>query len=312
MPFSFIIKRMNEVTSLAIKKRIQSAKNVSKIESVFKCPVCDSPMEVFQLESLICLKGHTFDFAKQGYLNLMMHPVKSKYNMKLFRARKKIIAEAKFFEKLHQKITKVLNPYSTNYKEKMFLLDTGCGEGSHLSAMCTKLRSDSQNDVVGIGIDLSKEGIYEAAKSYTDNIWTVADLVNLPFKSGQVDVILNILSPSNYAEFGRVLKADGLLVKVVPKEKYLKELRENLFNGDEKQSYSNDETVKRFKENFRLVRHTSLNYSFQLDKKMAQSFLQMTPLTWGMSKEEIQALSQKCPDKITVDLDVLVGIRPDK
>ncbi|MBA5735303.1 rRNA (guanine-N1)-methyltransferase, partial [Escherichia coli] len=69
--------------------------------------------------------------------------------------------------------------------------------------------------------------------------WTVADLANCPNQAETADVILNILSPSNYVEFKRLLKKDGFLLKVVPEANYLRELREFIY-VDEKSSYSNE------------------------------------------------------------------------
>lgn len=100
-------------------------------------------------------------------------------------------------------------------------------------------------------------------------------------KDKQFDVILNILSPSNYAEFNRLLKADGLVVKVVPQSGYLKELREVIFEEPEKQSYSNVDTVERFNENFQFVDSSRLCYTVTLDNPSIQMLVQMTPLSHG-------------------------------
>ena len=57
--------------------------------------------------------------------------------------------------------------------ERPVLLDAGCGEGTHLHAVLSQLRTGS----VGIGIDLAKEGITAASKAYSGIIWSVADLL---------------------------------------------------------------------------------------------------------------------------------------
>ena len=90
-----------------------------------------------------------------------------------------------------------------------------------------------------MGIDISKEGITMASKAYFGIIWCVADLTNFPLMNEQFDVIINILSPSNYEEFARVLKDDGILIKVVPGNSYLKELRDIFYGEANKREYSN-------------------------------------------------------------------------
>ncbi|WP_377570392.1 hypothetical protein [Paenibacillus farraposensis] len=50
------------------------------------------------------------------------------------------------------------------------------------------------------------------------SLWYVADLAHCPFASQQFDGILKILSPSNYAEFTRVLTEEGCILKVIPEQ----------------------------------------------------------------------------------------------
>jgi 23S rRNA (guanine745-N1)-methyltransferase len=299
---------MNEVTSLLQEnKRIKSAKYVSNFETIFACPICHSSMMVMGFKSLICSNHHTFDFAKQGYMNLTTHSINSKYSKGLFEARRKLITEGAFYKPLSYAIAKMINEHAGKKKELISILDTGCGEGSHLTSICDIVKSDFLKGVVGVGIDISKEGILVASKNYSNKIWAVADLANLPFKNKQFDVILNILSPSNYAEFNRLLKSDGLVIKIVPKSGYLKELREHLFHQPEKQNYSNLETVERFKESFQFVESSRLRYTMNLNKSSLQWLVQMTPLTWSTTEERVTSFLNKNMAHITVDLDILVG-----
>ncbi len=83
----------------------------------------------------------------------------------------------------------------------------------------------SGSPVLGVGLDLAKAGIVSATKQEREAIWCVADLAAAPFRNRSFDAILNILSPSNYAEFERLLSDDGIVLKVIPKSGYLKELR---------------------------------------------------------------------------------------
>ncbi|SDN09578.1 23S rRNA (guanine745-N1)-methyltransferase [Fictibacillus solisalsi] len=290
-------------------KRIKSANYVSNYEAIFACPICHSTMKVIQSKSLICSKHHTFDFAKQGYINFTSHSIKTKYGKELFEARRKLITEGSFYKPLSHAIAKVINEHVGEKKETITILDTGCGEGSHLSTICDTVSSDFFKSVVGVGIDLSKEGILSASKNYSDKIWAVADLANTPYKDKQFDVILNILSPSNYVEFNRLLKSDGLLIKIVPQNGYLKELREYLFHKPEKQSYSNAETVERFNENFQLADSFRLSYTLNLNKSLIQLLVQMTPLTWTATEQRVKSFLNKDSAQITVDLEILIGKR---
>lgn len=288
-------------------KRIKSAKYVSSFDTIFACPICNSSMKVLEFKSLICSNNHTFDFAKQGYINFTTHSVNTKYSKGLFEARRKLITKGAFYKPLSHAIAKIIDEHFDKTKETISILDTGCGEGSQLSNISEIVSSDFSINLVGVGIDISKEGIIVASKNYHNKIWAVADLANTPFKNKKFDVILNILSPSNYAEFNRLLKSGGLIIKVVPQSGYLKELREHLYQETEKQNYSNLETVERFNENFQLVESLRLNYTVNLNKSSIEWLIQMTPLTWSTTEERVKSFLNKDSAQITVDLDILIG-----
>ena len=102
----------------------------------------------------------------------------------------------------------------------------GRGDGTY-DNMLLNLISNSQSFI--IVVDISKVGV-ECATDYVKNnfIPLVADLNYMPLENQSVDVILNILSPSNEKEMNRILKQDGIIIKVTPKKEYLYELRELL------------------------------------------------------------------------------------
>lgn len=54
-------------------ENIKGAKRFSKFAEAFRCPHCNGALQVVDLKSLKCSENHTFDFAKQGYVNLMAH-----------------------------------------------------------------------------------------------------------------------------------------------------------------------------------------------------------------------------------------------
>ena len=51
--------------------------------------------------------------------------------------------------------------------------------------------------------------------------WFIGDLAHLPIQSKSMEVILDIFSPANYAEFERVLEMEGVIIKVVPTSSHL-------------------------------------------------------------------------------------------
>lgn len=292
-----------------ISKKSMSVNHARKYETIFQCPICNSPMKVYGNISLICMKNnHTFDFTKHGYLNLITRPINVGYDKKLFNARRKLITESGFFDPLHDAITKIINDEQeiTRNEKSYLILDAGCGEGTHLSTICDLISKCTTNSVTGIGIDISKEGIIAASKSYRNQIWSVSDLANTPFKGDQFDVILNILSPSNYSEFDRLLKRNGLVIKVVPKRDYLLELRQFFYSDLNTKPYSS-EKVDLFNKKYKSAKSLNLRYVKSLNKTAIQLLVQMTPLAWGCSIEQIHQFIESGITDITVDLEILIG-----
>lgn len=288
-------------------KKTKNAMYVSEFEYVFQCPICDASMQVVEWRSLVCENNHTFDFTKQGYVNLMTKQSKTKYGKDLFEERHNLMAEKGFFTPLMETIATVIKQQKGQENGQLSILDTGCGEGSHLADICGRVSGDLDISVMGAGIDIAKEGILNAAKHHSNIVWAVADLANAPFKDHQFDVILNILSPSNYTEFNRLLYKDGLVVKVVPRSGYLKELREAFFVEPERQAYSNAETVARFQDKFEMISSSTVCYTHTLDQASLKSLVKMTPLTWTATEASIASFLAKETTEVTVDLAVLVG-----
>ena len=115
------------------------------------------------------------------------------------------------------------------YLKQAKVLDIGCGEGSFLAQLTQKV-----TPALTVGFDIAKEGIYQASNhtQFVQAFWCVADLTNLPFADQSFDMLLNIFSPSNYREFDRILAPGGKLLKVIPGEHYLKELRQAFYPND--------------------------------------------------------------------------------
>ena len=275
---------------------------------LFKCPICSSKMDIVEQRSLICSHNHCFDLAKNGYVNFLTRPVKTEYDKAMFHSRN-VISKYGFFDSMLDAITDIIGnvEYSPN-SDRMVLFDAGCGEGSHLHQVIEKLHSKTQGKFTGVGMDISKEGIQIASKQYPDCIWCVGDLTKSPFMDNKFDVILNILSPSNYDEFNRLITKDGLLIKVVPGKEYLNELREVLYHKTDKQSYSNEKVLKHFSDNFNLIDSQQVYYNKAMDSEMLAHLIKMTPLSWSAAEKEVNEAINTIKS-ITVDFTILCGIR---
>lgn len=323
---------------------------------MFKCPICGGKMRMIGLKSIACTKGHCYDLAKRGYVNLLQSPVKTEYNKPMLQSRNQIIKSG-LYRPLTEKLCElIINKTGGGYKGQQGLaqvqrtgkvqdagqeqrngqvqrvgqvlkigrvtgsgqvpdifrssikiLDAGCGEGSHLAQVVAGLKTGSGIEVTAVGIDISKDGIKIASRDYQDLIWCVADLTNVPFVDHQFDVVLNILSPANYAEFGRLLSDGGILIKVVPGSDYLIELRQCFYDNTDKQEYSNERVLEHFENSFDIVASHRLFYKTPIDRNNLEHLIRMTPLSWGAKEHRLREALDAGIDSITVDMTILWG-----
>nr|WP_188994296.1 methyltransferase domain-containing protein [Paenibacillus nasutitermitis] len=263
-------------------------------------------MRTAESGSLICEKRHCFDIARPGYVNFFSGPHQSKYDKQLFEARR-LIGETGIFDPVIEIISAKIKQELKKKHREINLLDAGCGEGSHLNSLQEKLVRSMPADVRGVGLDISKIGIQMASKAHPKAVWCVGDLANCPFASGQFQVILNFLSPSNYAEFQRMLAEEGMVVKVVPEGNYLKEIRELLQESKTGHRDSDGRTSELFSRHFKQVYAEQVQYRCALYPFMISPLLQMTPLSWGFTQQQMREIVQRGLKEITVDLKILFG-----
>lgn len=287
-----------------MKHKEKSARLFQNNIHLFRCPICNSSMEVIQLKSLVCVNRHTFDFAKQGYVNLLTRPIRSNYDKALFQARQSIMMESKLFTPLHKKISEFIIENVNDLEDNFVIIDAGSGEGSHLKRI---ININEDVTITGIGLDISKEGIQLAARSDDRSMWVVADLANAPLVDQSCAFILNILSPANYKEFKRLLTPNGFVIKVVPRARYLHELRLALFQEQQKKSYTNEEIVSLFEAHFQLVDKLELTYSKNLSDDELKNLIKMTPLSWSIENNEMSHIDSRVIPEITVDFEILIG-----
>ncbi|NLM21888.1 MAG: methyltransferase domain-containing protein [Peptococcaceae bacterium] len=284
-----------------------------QLATVFRCPICSEQMhlKISTSKSLICLKGHCFDISKHGYVNLLPHASKTKYDKQLFTSRQ-ILSNNGLFDPLIQQLRSIIIKEAPSPNGFIKMLDAGCGEGSHLSHLHRELSTTGDQNVLGVGIDISKEGIYIASKDYPQLLWCVGDIADCPFQSKQFDVILNILSPSNYSEFQRLLIDQGMVIKVIPNSGYLKELRQLYFARTDKQTYTNNKTLKLFRDKLDLVAVQDLQYTRILDQVLIHHLVNMTPLSWSADETTRQKALAINSLEITIDLRILTGKKKNK
>lgn len=268
--------------------------------NIFRCPVCKGSIESIDENSLTCENSHCFNLSKKGYINLLKNSNKTIYDKSLFESRSKIYNE-KIYETLLKEIIDIVDKYTD--KDINYVLDAGCGEGYYLNQLYLEEKINRKCKL--FGIDLSREGISIATRYENEILWSVSDLANLPFGDNKFDVILDILSPSNYKEFARVLNKDGVVIKVVPEENYLQEIRSEIKENIKKDKYSNKNIIDVLSKKLDIIYDKRITY--QVNTVNLEDFIKMTPLTSSLDQEQIDNLVKSNLDTITIDLKIIVG-----
>ncbi|WP_163654044.1 methyltransferase domain-containing protein [Listeria sp. PSOL-1] len=277
-------------------KLMLSAELFAEKADFLQCPHCSLPLRFVPPYSMECLNGHHFDLAKPGYLFLLKHGIATKYEATLFEARRRIIM-AGFFSQLTNELARLA---SCALDKNGVLLDAGSGEGSQLIAIKKKLGVNH----TAVGIDIAKEGIRQAARDSQNALFLVADLANIPIQDETIHVLLNILSPSNYREFKRVLNGNGILIKVVPEENYLQEIRHFFYQQND---FSNENVLARFAEFFTVIKSERLTYECELDTERLNDLLMMTPLGWHLAEKDKARFLEVSSRRVTADFRIIIG-----
>lgn len=270
-------------------KRFETAK-------LFSCPFCQQALFLSE-NSLKCKNKHSFDLAKFGYVNLAPQVKQSKdYDKSNFQNRQ-LILEAGFYQPILKKLLEILSSLSQHDN----LLDIGCGEGYYARNLQAQLP-----DKHIYAFDLSKESIQLAAKSdhsLTVN-WFVGDLAHIPIQDTSMDMILDIFSPANYQEFQRVLRKNGLLIKVIPSSQHLQEIRSIVAEQLTNTNYSNHKIIEHFEEAFTITNSYDVATTFSLRENEKAALLHMTPLLFNI---DIEKIDWSPLTDITIAAKILVG-----
>ncbi|RPA60631.1 guanine methyltransferase [Aerococcus agrisoli] len=291
-------------------KRTRAIQKFQNWDSDMTCPICHSPL-AWTDNQVRCSNNHSFDLAKQGYINLAPNHQEAHYNKDLFESRYRIMAEALLYDGIYDQMLDLLIAQGielTNARPPR-IIDLGTGEGTHLHHFVDtwgkRTGAVEAEAVNALGLDLAKDGILVAAKHYTNALWMVADLSQLPFKEASIDGALTILSPSNYPELQRVMKDNAWFIKVIPGPHYLRELREIVIADEADRLQDPTPSTEKFKAAFRNVGSAHFERRVPLNSAQMSDLIKMTPLMWHADEDQIAAASAL--DHITVDLILLFG-----
>lgn len=271
---------------------------------IYSCPVCRGALGQ-DGRSLKCSNGHSYDIAREGYVNLLLANQKRSQepgdNQTMIGHRRRFFATG-LYEPLSDEINQIVSAYfgEQGNAAQFNLLDCGCGEGYFLHRLGAFLK-EGERPYALHGIDISKFAIKAAAKRDKAVNWAVASSYDLPVLPDTVDFILNIMAPFSQEEFGRVLRGDGRILLITPGPNHLFSLRQQIYETPQKHELPDNALP-----GFRQLHSHRVQFVREIQNEEIVDLFVMTPYAWNASpttREKIMSLAQ-----LRLDVDFMLTL----
>lgn len=182
------------------------------------CPLCGG---ILRREDTAyrCASGHSFDLARQGYVNLL--PGRAHTGTadtpEMLDARQAVLA-GPHFTPLVSRVAESVARAAEGHPG--CIVDVGAGSGEYLAAALGQLPGRS-----GVALDISRHACRRSARVHAAVTSAVCDAWGrLPLRDGVAAAVMSVFAPRNAEEFARVLAAGGAVVIVAPERDHLGEL----------------------------------------------------------------------------------------
>lgn len=259
------------------------------------CPVCGSGLARVE-RAFHCDAGHSFDIAREGYVNLLPSGAGSQKfpgdSAAMLRSRRAFLDRGHYRPLAEVVAERVASHLAADDRGDGCVAEIGSGEGYHIGTVGRVLCERGMKSPHLFGMDRSKDAARMAAKRYRDVMFFVADVWRrIPFADGSIRALLDIFSPRNPAEFARVMEPGGLLLVVIPGEGHLAELRDavGLMGMEEdKEARVRDRLAAA---GFRPLGGRTLEYPMSLGSPDLYSLVEMTPNCRHVPMHHLERLS---------------------
>jgi 23S rRNA (guanine745-N1)-methyltransferase len=260
---------------------------------ILGCPIDRAPL-VRVGPTWKCDAGHSYDVAREGYVNLLPpgKPSRKKAgdDKESIAARRRFLG-AGYYAPLAEAVAATVAKHGP-----ATVLDVGCGEGYYTA----HLRGSEV-----VGIDISAPGIRAAARAYPSATFAVGNALGLPVVAGSCDAVVSVFAPVDPDEFARVVSPDGVAVIAIPGAAHLEGVRALLYETPR----PHDEALPlELDHRFELVSVDRVGATITLpDNDTLRDLLTMTPYRFAVPPE-IVARAAAASTPLTTAIAFLVGV----
>jgi 23S rRNA (guanine745-N1)-methyltransferase len=255
---------------------------------------------VRQERRLVCARGHSFDVARSGYINLLQpqdRRSKQPGDTKAAVAARQGLHELGVTEPLLRGIAAFMDA-GMDAGPHDAVLDAGCGDGFYLGTLAREIGFDAH------GIDISTFAADAAARRYPPGErceWIVANADRfVPYSDHSFSIVLSITARMNVGEFRRVLRGPepgngGRLLVALPSPEDLIELRSHIGESGRDRVAR---TVETFAPAFTLTEQRRVTTTASLEASAVQDVL--LSIYRPMRSRPVEAM------RVTFSLDLLL------
>src|SRR4051812_3280801 len=258
------------------------ARVLADVVDLLRCPVCGDALGEAG-GALRCAAGHSFDIARQGYVNLVPGRADTP---EMVEAREAFLRAGHF------------RPLAAALAEEAaggVVLDLGAGTGHYLARVLDGLPSAR-----GIAVDASPAALRRAARVHDHAAAVGADIWKpLPLRDGIAAIVLSVFAPRNPAEMARLLARGGALLAVTPTTRHLYELVGPLgllSVPDDKE----DRLDAQLADHFTLSERRAIEHAMFLTREESAQLVRMGPSAWHVDERSTAERVAALPDPLTV------------
>lgn len=244
------------------------------------CPVCGAQLNQEE-RTFLCPNRHSFDMARQGYVNLLT--VQQKHSLAPGDTREQVLSRRAFLEAdFYAPIAGTLIDTAKKYGVSGEILDIGCGEGYYSARLA---------DALGLpltGLDISKEAVRCAAAKYKNARWLCATAAHIPVAEGSAALLTSLFALTLPEEFHRVLAEDGLYFQVLAAEDHLLGLKSIIYD---ELHHKEKDTVPELP-GFERLESIPIRFDFAVEGEQIQNLFSMTPHVFRIGKAGAERLAK--------------------